>query len=365
MSQLASLASRQTPGLDVLPAVPPPPGHVPQLDNPPNSNSIIVSTFIIAIILCGIFFPIRFYAKYIGKAFNASDYISFVLFPVFWVYLYYSYSLSLVDGFLVHGYDVRAAYVVKLRYVFFVTILLYAWVIGLVRCAILLEWAEIFGAKGKRDYFTWISYVTCVGFVLFSIVLFICNLANCTPFEANWNPLVPEESCRFVIEKFLLASAAINFVLDLVPFVLAQAVIWRLKMSWQRRLGVSFVFLIGLFSVATNIVRLYYTWRFFVSFDTIYYLPIVGITTFFETVAANLVLCVPLTPRAIAGLKEAKIFRALKNYRTIQTGAGQSDDLDNYPESGEFRRTRKPRSEWFMSSKVVGTDTVASTSMES
>jgi hypothetical protein len=78
------------------------------------------------------------------------------------------------------------------------------------------------------------------------------DLVNCTPFEGNWNPLIPGRFCRFSIPAFGLASSTVNLVLELIPLILAQKVIWSLHASWRKKLGVSVIFLIGIMYVTTS-----------------------------------------------------------------------------------------------------------------
>jgi hypothetical protein len=118
--------------------------------------------------------------------------------------------------------------------------------IALVRCAILLEWLNIFAPRGQSTYFTYVSYATCGAITALSLVLFIMSMANCTPFEANWNTLLPGAFCRFSVQKGVFATAVGNSVLDVVPLVLAQKVIWGLHLPWTKKLGVSLIFLVGL-----------------------------------------------------------------------------------------------------------------------
>lgn len=119
------------------------------------------------------------------------------------------------------------------------------WIIALVKCSIFLEWNSIFVPVGKRTYFTWTCYALCTAVTALSIVLFIVDMVNCTPFPHNWDPLVPG-FCRLGIAQMAIASAATNAALDLIPLILAQRVIWGLHMAWNKKLGVSLIFLVGL-----------------------------------------------------------------------------------------------------------------------
>lgn len=119
----------------------------------------------------------------------------------------------------------------------------------MIKCAILLEWTSIFAPQGKRDYFAWACYAACGAIASLSVIIFIMDLVNCTPFEANWNPLIPGAFCRFSIPEFGLASSVTDLTLDIIPLILAQKVIWGLRMSWRRKLGISAIFFVGIMYV--------------------------------------------------------------------------------------------------------------------
>ncbi|KAI0832167.1 hypothetical protein F5Y06DRAFT_281197 [Hypoxylon sp. FL0890] len=359
MSALSSHLPRQALDLDG-PSIPPPDGQIPQLDNPPNGNHIAVPFITVSVIVSALLFLMRFYAKFLTKKLNVSDYLTFLAFPVFWVYIYYSYALSWTGGYLVHQWDLRLKDTSAFNFITFTATLIYVWYIALIKCAILLEWVDIFVPRGERNYFTWAAWAMCFFFVSLSIIIFSLDMVNCTPFEGNWNLLAPGRYCRFEVPQFVLAIAIANFVLDLLPLILVQRVIWNLHLAWHKKLGVSFMFLTGLAAASANGVRIYYATRFYVSADVSYYFSILAISTLAETLAANMVLCIPLGPRALLGLKQTKAYTLLKGYMTVK-GDGNATNInqsDEYYSSSELHRIRKPREHWFMSSKL-DTNTVA------
>ncbi|KAI0508463.1 hypothetical protein F5B22DRAFT_397823 [Xylaria bambusicola] len=360
MSALSSILSRQAPDLDG-PSIPAPDGQIPQLDNPPNGNYIAIPFITVSVIVSALLFLIRFYAKYLSKRLTLSDYLTFFAFPIFWVYIYYSYSLSWTGGYLVHQWDIRLKDTAAFNLITFVATLLYVWNIALIKCAILLEWIEIFVPRGERNSFTWAAWATCFSFASLSLIIFILDLANCTPFEGNWNLLVPGRKCRFEVPQFVLAISTTNFILDLIPLILVQKVIWGLRLTWHKKLGVSFMFLTGLAAVAANAVRIYYASRFYVSNDVSYYFSILAISSLAETLAANLVLCVPFVPKGMLGLRQSKTYTVLRGYMTVKSDTTASNQSDAYYNSSELRPIRKPREHWFMSSKLDTTQTAIGT----
>ncbi|KAK6066345.1 integral membrane protein [Seiridium cupressi] len=349
------------------PALAPPTGMVSQLDNPPNENHIAVPVISVCVAITAVFYFIRFYAKYLTKQINLSDYLSAVAFPIFWVYVYYSYRLSWSPGYLIHEWDMRLKDISAFSYVCFMGTTLYLWIIALVKCSILVEWVNIFVPKGKRTYFTWMCYATCVAISLLSIIIFIMNLVNCTPFQANYDPLTPNYFCRFKVPEFGLASSTTNFVLDLIPLILAQRVIWGLRMSLSKKLGVSVVFLVGLTGCASSLVRLYFATQFYVSTDVTYFYSIMALCSLCEVTCAHLIFCAPHVPKVIGGIKQSKTISGIKRYISSR-GSSKSDatyinQSDGFGETAELKSAGNPNSQRFVNSR--GTDRQTTYSEES
>jgi hypothetical protein len=250
--------------------------------------------------------------------------------------------------------------------------LFYLILTALVRCAILLEWLNIFAPRGQSTYFTYVSYATCGAITTLSLVLFIMSLANCTPFEANWNDFLPGAYCRFSIPKSTLASAIANSVLDFVPLVLAQKVIWGLHLSWTKKLGVSLIFLVGLLyvvsylpiqlsacnvnlmnsGIACSLVRLYFATRLMSSNNTTHFFSIMGLMSLCETTCANIVLCVPSTPKVIKVFQETQAFTAMRSYFGSWRSQGGSTDKSKGLESHELPRIERMKLDRLHSSSM-------------
>lgn len=98
----------------------------------------------------------------------------------------------------------------------------------LVRQAILLQWIAIFVPKGTRNSLFWTCHIVFWINTLFYIATGITNIVGAATGEG-----------------FALASAAMNVIIDLIILFLPQRVIWNLKMSFQKKLGVSVVFSLG------------------------------------------------------------------------------------------------------------------------
>lgn len=74
--------------------------------------------------------------------------------------------------------------------------------------------------------------------------MIIVELAACSPFERNWNPLIKGKCLDTV--GLAVAISAVNLAFDLIIFFLPQKVIWGLQMRIKRKIGISFLFAIGI-----------------------------------------------------------------------------------------------------------------------
>ncbi len=72
---------------------------------------------------------------------------------------------------------------------------------------------------------------------------------HCIPFRKIWDLTVPGTCYNWTYG--LLIASIINVVSDVAIFILPQAVIWKLNMSRRRKIGLSFIFTLGLLYVNT------------------------------------------------------------------------------------------------------------------
>lgn len=132
-----SVLPRQAISLDG-PTIAPPEGSVPDFDNPPNGNSVAIAIITVCVVVSSMLFLLRFYAKFLTKKPNASDCgftnlsrlcqhpqanlnpdLTAVAFPLFWVYVWFSYRLSWTSGYLVNMWNIRLKDISAFSYVRF------------------------------------------------------------------------------------------------------------------------------------------------------------------------------------------------------------------------------------------------------
>lgn len=90
-----------------------------------------------------------------------------------------------------------------------------------------------------------------VGFIqcAWGIICIILLNMQCVPHRAIWEFYVPSKC--YSLSGVMLSSASIQVISDVLMFLLPQNIIWGLHLNWQKKIGVSVIFGIGILSVTT------------------------------------------------------------------------------------------------------------------
>lgn len=123
----------------------------------------------------------------------------------------------------------------------------YQTVLPLLKTAILLEWLRILAPQGNRlkSPFWWGCVSIIVLQCVWGVVCVILLNVQCTPHEAIWKVYMPRDLCYNLV-PVQLTSGAVQLFSDVVMLALPQKTIWTLNLSWQKKLGVSVVFGLGI-----------------------------------------------------------------------------------------------------------------------
>ena len=121
---------------------------------------------------------------------------------------------------------------------------IYGIVQSILKTAILLEWTRLFVPTGVRNFFWWTCYTTIFLNVLFYFICTFLEIFACSPRSKQWNLMLPGKCID--VGTLNIVSASLNFVMDVIIFLLPQRVIWGLHMSNQKKLGVAILFAMGI-----------------------------------------------------------------------------------------------------------------------
>lgn len=128
------------------------------------------------------------------------------------------------------------------------------------KIAILLDWNRVFFQHDRKTSVFWWGSValSCLQAVWGIACIILLNM-QCTPHEAIWNFYLPSKC--YNLPTVMLTSASVQVLTDVSMVMLPQKVIWSLQMSWQRKVGISVVFGVGLLLVTHNLFFFFFFHR--------------------------------------------------------------------------------------------------------
>ncbi|RAL17774.1 uncharacterized protein BO97DRAFT_402275 [Aspergillus homomorphus CBS 101889] len=169
--------------------------------------------------------------------------------------------------------------------------LCYALTLPTIKLSILLMYRRLFPTK-TFGYATAAVGAIVLGWMI-SVVL--AQILTCLPVDAAWNLSKAADSHCIDQMKFYYGNSISNLLTDVIILCLPLPLIWRLKMTHEKKLGVTAVLLMGGFICIASIVRLSYLGAIDTN-DITYTLVAVGNWTSVETPLAIICACLPTIP---------------------------------------------------------------------
>lgn len=100
------------------PAITPPPGVVPNFDDPPNGNTMALAVMSVCLAVTTIAMVLRFYSRWaVVQMVQWQDYLLLVAFGIYIAMLALTYRLSSEVGWFVHRWDLQTRDVVEFLHV--------------------------------------------------------------------------------------------------------------------------------------------------------------------------------------------------------------------------------------------------------
>ena len=125
------------------------------------------------------------------------------------------------------------------KYVFAITII-YFGSVNLPKVAILSLYHRVFPRKNLR-LAVWIIFAILVCLEISTV---ITGLAECTPFEANWNPDLQGAHCINKLAFYRYGSIP-NILTDIAMLILPLKAVWKLQTSTRLKIGLIATFTVG------------------------------------------------------------------------------------------------------------------------
>ncbi|KAF7631423.1 hypothetical protein F9C07_2276778 [Aspergillus flavus] len=261
--------------LDALlaaPALAPPPGVTPNFDNPSRHNDYAWGITTVCMVVATLCLFLRWYVRiWLDRRVRMEDVLTIGAYGAYWGTAYAAYGMIYTPGYYVHTWDLRNRDLIRPLYLILVYGCCYSATLPLIKTAILLDWCRVFVSVNRsRSFFWWgcmaVSFVQCLWGILCILLL---NL-QCRPHRAIWEFYVPSKC--YSLPDVMLCSASVQVISDVCMFLLPQKMIWSLHMNWQKKMGISIIFGVGILASIAACFRLAHTVTFAKSTDSMYFI---------------------------------------------------------------------------------------------
>ncbi|KAI0128226.1 hypothetical protein F4776DRAFT_672351 [Hypoxylon sp. NC0597] len=290
-----------------------------------------------AVLVCGLalsFFAVvlRFWARYIRRSkVRLSDYmiIASWLFA-FGLVVSENYCITL-GGIGQKMSTVTAEQLLFSTKQFMVVDVCGSLAVALVKISILDFLLSVFST---HDRFRIAAYALMGITTCYGTSFLIVSLAGCRPFQANWDKVsYPDYQC-INTSHFYVAQAAIGVTLDCLILFLPVPVVWTLSLKTSKKIGLTFLFTIGILICVISMTRLVYNTR--EEWMLAHFTEYGGTACLLGALEANLSIicaCLPLINSLVTsreGVKSAAARGSVKlNSTTDRQEASAEDDLES------------------------------------
>lgn len=124
-----------------------------------------------------------------------------------------------------------------------IALIIYGLAAFTIRLAILLQFLRIFSPTKNHSTF-WIYHCFIWLNFSFSVIITLLNIFPCKPIKRFWETWI-DGQCLTTTDVFI-AIACVNSASDFSMLIIPQKDIWKLQISFKRRIGVSAIFFVGL-----------------------------------------------------------------------------------------------------------------------
>ncbi|KAL2064686.1 hypothetical protein VTL71DRAFT_3824 [Oculimacula yallundae] len=234
-------------------ASPPPPGVIPNLENPDDIlHTVAIVTSGLALALTTLVTAGRFYVRlYITQAVFIEDWFCIASWFCTTAFCITMLLSALVGGGGYHAWDTTPEGMVRFQKIQYSLSIIYGPCVWCIKVALLLILVRVF-TPFKR--IIWAVWAFIFAMLVYNIIATMLKMFICTPFSAVWDTTVPGKC----LDSYTLFSVdtSLSILTDLIILILPIPLVWSLQVSTRKK--VRTIALLGAGGVATScgIVRL-------------------------------------------------------------------------------------------------------------
>ncbi|KAL8966517.1 MAG: hypothetical protein Q9197_005932, partial [Variospora fuerteventurae] len=246
------MASQAGTTMEKIGVFPPPPGVLPNFENPEYRSAGIVPLAAILIPLTAIFMTLRVYTKLrIIKIFGLEDWTILAAY-LCTIFVSIATLVQQNNGNGVHIWDItRDQWSVTLQWGA-ASVVIYVPAVGLAKVAILLFYLRL----NPDRHFRMTVYITLALTVSYVVVLSLTILLQCSPVPAFWDPSITGRKC-VQGTKLYLANAILNVIFDFMVLLVPVPMLLKLQVPTRQKLVIGALFSLGSITCVVSAVRIH------------------------------------------------------------------------------------------------------------
>ncbi|KAJ0302173.1 hypothetical protein COL516b_007224 [Colletotrichum fioriniae] len=235
--------------------------------------------------------PLRLYARWTTMhRFEADDWIMMFCGAMFVVFV----VVGQLAGHVAFGEDIWMVDPDELTLglkLFFIDESMYLACLGLTKISVLFFYLRIFPNKSFR----WATYATMTYIIISTTVVLLMQIFQCIPFEFNWVGWKGDFGPHHCLDINALAFVAggLSISHDLIILALPLPLLWHLNTSKRSKIGILFMFSLGIFVLITSCIRLRYIVSFTQSLNPTWDFTDPLIWSGLEASVSMIVVCLP------------------------------------------------------------------------
>ncbi|KAI0904215.1 hypothetical protein F4823DRAFT_615753 [Ustulina deusta] len=279
---------------------------------------IVILTGVVALVAL----TIRLLARHMMRRLGIADALLVISMVFYIVHHYNAYQAAIYPGLGVHQWEYNPTLAAASHYNFKIGSVFFGLNIVFLKIAILLDWLRTFVPTGTRNALFWILHSLIWSNAIFYLIGTFIEAFQCPPED------VGTPKCNIDVPSYNLASGVINVISDLTILISPHWVIWKLKLSKVRKIGVSVLFLIGALATGSAIARVVYVTSAYRTGDILFHVMTINLWAIAEQTFGYLVIGVPAIPKVLHDFPCAKRLGSLVRSRSRQTsnpGGGHND----------------------------------------
>ncbi|KAI1408106.1 hypothetical protein F5Y13DRAFT_205087 [Hypoxylon sp. FL1857] len=256
--------------LSQLPGGAPPPGVVPNFDNPESIAPLCLIVIVITLPMMVIFLALRLYVRlWVSRTTGADDVLCFISAAI--VIAFCGITLSFLNNPAgPHQWNVP---VIRITLFFqkltIVSIVLYAVGCMTVKSTLLVLYLRVFSPNPRAKFMIWSGLIFIIVFYTISVIV---DLATCLPHpgDGGWSSPARGTRCETEDELFAQAQGIVGALTDLYVFFIPMAMLAKLRLSRKRRIGIYGIFLTGFLACVVSIINAVFRFIMFSSGDALW-----------------------------------------------------------------------------------------------